>query len=86
MSGTYPTYTGRPIRSSYWSYIPVSAHGHAGFCRLPRLGRGLPLNSILTKRGIKISRGTLGACDARMGVLNELISELKFIKFFAWED
>lgn len=45
-----------------------------------------PLNSILTKRGIKISRGTLGARDARMAVLNELISEVKFIKFFAWED
>ena len=45
-----------------------------------------PLNSILTKRGIKISRGTLAARDSRMAVLNELISEVKFIKFFAWED
>lgn len=45
-----------------------------------------PLNSILTKRGIKISHGILAARDARMAVLNELISEVKFIKFFAWED
>jgi hypothetical protein len=43
------------------------------------------LNSYLTKRSIRIQKGVLKAKDARMGVLNELISAVKFIKFFSWE-
>ena len=60
--------------------------GFPAFAGFLVLVAAAPLNSTLTKRGIKISRGTLGARDARMAVLNELISEVKFIKFFAWED
>ncbi|EJD46367.1 P-loop containing nucleoside triphosphate hydrolase protein [Auricularia subglabra TFB-10046 SS5] len=45
----------------------------------------LPINYALTKWGIRIQEGQLSATDKRMSVLNELISEVKFIKFFAWE-
>ncbi|TFY66276.1 hypothetical protein EVG20_g4808 [Dentipellis fragilis] len=45
-----------------------------------------PLNTLLTRRSIRIQKGIMAARDKRMGVLNELIGAVKFIKFFAWED
>ena len=41
---------------------------------------------LLARRSISISKGLLAARDKRMGVLNELLGAVKFIKFFAWED
>nr|VWO97308.1 NAD-dependent protein deacylase (EC (Regulatory protein SIR2 homolog) [Ganoderma boninense] len=46
----------------------------------------LPLNDIMAKRTNRIAKGTSTARDKRMGVLNELVTAVKFIKFFAWED
>ncbi|OJT05881.1 ATP-dependent bile acid permease [Trametes pubescens] len=45
-----------------------------------------PLNNFVAKRAIRIQKGVLTARDKRMGVLNELIGAVKFIKFFAWEN
>ena len=47
---------------------------------------GWPLNSFIARRSIRIQKGVMTARDKRMGVLNELIGAVKFIKFFAWED
>lgn len=47
---------------------------------------GWPLNSFIARRSIRIQKGVMAARDKRMGVLNELIGAVKFIKFFAWED
>ena len=38
---------------------------------------GWPLNSFLTRRAIRISKGLLAARDKRMGVLNELIGAVR---------
>ena len=38
------------------------------------------------KRSIRIQKGVSATRDKRMAVLNELISAVKFIKFFAWEE
>jgi hypothetical protein len=38
------------------------------------------------KRSVKIQKGLLAAKDKRMGVLSEVVSSVKFIKFFAWEE
>ncbi|KAI0357032.1 multidrug resistance-associated ABC transporter [Trametes cingulata] len=46
----------------------------------------LPLSNFVSKRAIRIQKGVSTARDKRMGVLNELIGAVKFIKFFAWED
>ena len=45
-----------------------------------------PLNSIISKRAIGLQKNGMATRDKRMGVLNELIGAIKFIKFFAWED
>ncbi|KAJ7863247.1 hypothetical protein B0H13DRAFT_2237135 [Mycena leptocephala] len=45
-----------------------------------------PLNSYLTNRSYLIGKGLSKAKDKRMGVVDELIGSIKFIKFFAWED
>ncbi|KAL4065666.1 hypothetical protein V8B97DRAFT_2010327 [Scleroderma yunnanense] len=47
---------------------------------------GWPLNSYVTRRSIRIQKGLSAARDKRMGVLTELLSSVKFIKFFAWEN
>ena len=51
-----------------------------------RITHGLALRRFLARRSISISKGLLAARDKRMGVLNELLGAIKFIKFFAWED
>ncbi|CDO68601.1 hypothetical protein BN946_scf184996.g32 [Trametes cinnabarina] len=45
-----------------------------------------PFNSFITQRSVRVKKGLSTTRDKRMGVLNELISAIKFIKFFAWED
>ncbi|KAJ7619563.1 hypothetical protein FB45DRAFT_931097, partial [Roridomyces roridus] len=45
-----------------------------------------PINSYLTSRDFKIKKEKAKVKDTRMAVLDELISSIKFIKFFAWED
>ncbi|KZT05166.1 multidrug resistance-associated ABC transporter [Laetiporus sulphureus 93-53] len=47
---------------------------------------GWPLNNYVSRRAVRIHKGLSNARDKRMGVLNELIGAMKFIKFFAWED
>ncbi|KAH9081540.1 hypothetical protein EDB83DRAFT_2214476 [Lactarius deliciosus] len=59
--------------------------GWSAFAGFIILVLGWPLNSFLTKRSIRIQKGVMTARDKRMGVLNELIGAIKFIKFFAWE-
>ena len=46
----------------------------------------MTLFRLLARRSISISKGLLAARDKRMGVLNELLGAIKFIKFFAWEE
>jgi hypothetical protein len=38
------------------------------------------------KRSVHIQKGLLAAKDRRMGVMSEVVSSVKFIKFFAWEE
>ncbi|KAI0366584.1 multidrug resistance-associated ABC transporter [Pilatotrama ljubarskyi] len=45
-----------------------------------------PLNDLAGKRAIRIQRGLSNARDKRMGALSELLSAIKLVKFFAWED
>ncbi|KAI0772966.1 multidrug resistance-associated ABC transporter [Trametes elegans] len=47
---------------------------------------GYPLNKIVGKTTIEVQKGLSTARDKRMGILNELIGSVKFVKFFAWED
>jgi ABC-type multidrug transport system fused ATPase/permease subunit len=69
-------------KSGVFLYQLLGLSAFAGFFVLLL---GWPLNSFLARRSIRIQKGVLKAKDTRMGVLNELISAVKFIKFFAWE-
>lgn len=60
--------------------------GWSAFAGFIVLVIGWPLNSYVARRSIRIQKGVLAARDKRMGVLNELIGAVKFIKFFAWEE
>ncbi|KAI0338657.1 multidrug resistance-associated ABC transporter [Trametopsis cervina] len=45
-----------------------------------------PLNDFVARRAVRVHKGLSNARDKRMSVLSELITAVKFIKFFAWED
>ena len=47
--------------------------GVSGFTGFIVLLAGWPLNSLVTRRSIRIQKSTLAARDKRMGVLSELI-------------
>ncbi|KAJ7125217.1 multidrug resistance-associated ABC transporter [Mycena epipterygia] len=83
-SGLYFLY-GAPMEIIIGSLFLYQLLGFSAFAGFVVLLLGWPSNSYLTKRSIRIQKGVLKARDERMGVLNELISAVKFIKFFAWE-
>ncbi|KAF7362379.1 hypothetical protein MVEN_00584800 [Mycena venus] len=83
-SGLYFLY-GAPMEIIIGSIFLYQLLGLSAFAGFVVLILGWPLNSYLSRRSIRIQKGVLKAKDARMGVLNELISAVKFIKFFAWE-
>jgi ABC-type multidrug transport system fused ATPase/permease subunit len=58
--------------------------GWSGFVGFLALIPSLFINSYLMKRVFSIHKDLSSARDKRMGVLNELITAIKFIKFFAW--
>ena len=60
--------------------------GLSGFAGFAVLILGAPLNTILVRRSREISKATADARDKRTKVVNELVSEAKFIKFAAAED
>lgn len=55
--------------------------GFSAFAGFLVLILGWPLNSFLSKRAIRISKGVLAARDKRMGVLNELIGAVRDVLF-----
>ncbi|KAG1773289.1 hypothetical protein EV702DRAFT_1131440 [Suillus placidus] len=85
VSGAYFIYGGpfEIIIATAFLYKLLGLSAFAGFIVLLA---GWPLNSFVTKRSIRIQKGVSASRDKRMAVLNELISAVKFIKFFAWED
>ncbi|KAI0339052.1 multidrug resistance-associated ABC transporter [Trametopsis cervina] len=85
VSGAYFLY-GAPfeiIVASMFLYQLLGLSAFAGFFVLLILW---PLNNLVARRAVRIHKGLSNARDKRMGVLNELITAVKFIKFFAWED
>ncbi|KAF9027408.1 multidrug resistance-associated ABC transporter [Hymenopellis radicata] len=85
VSGAYYIY-GAPLEIVIGSVFLYQLLGWSAFTGFLVLLLGWPLNSMLSKRSVRIQKGTMAARDKRMGVLNELIGAVKFIKFFAWED
>ncbi|KAJ7047868.1 hypothetical protein C8F04DRAFT_1060324 [Mycena alexandri] len=84
VSGLYFLY-GAPMEIIIGSIFLYQILGLSAFAGFVVLILGWPLNSYISRRSIRIQKGVLKAKDDRMGVLNELISAVKFIKFFAWE-
>lgn len=77
---------GAPFELVIGSIFIYQLLGWSGFAGFVILVIGAPLNSYLVRRGRDISKALLEARDKRMKVLNELITEAKFIKFGAGED
>ncbi|KAH9996005.1 P-loop containing nucleoside triphosphate hydrolase protein [Russula vinacea] len=78
--------TVRPFELIIAGVFLYSLLGWSAFAGFLILALGWPLNSYIAKRSIRIQKGLMATRDKRMGVLNELIGAIKFIKFFAWED
>lgn len=85
VSGVYFIY-GSPFEIAIAMVFLYNLLGVSAFAGFVVLLVGWPLNSFVAKRSIRIHKGVSASRDKRMGVLNELIGAVKFIKFFAWED
>ncbi|TYJ55637.1 hypothetical protein B9479_003669 [Cryptococcus floricola] len=66
------------------SLFLYSLLGWSAFAGIVVLIVAIPLNSFVSKRSVKITQDLLKARDKRIGVMNELIGAIQFIKFFAW--
>ncbi|KIP06892.1 hypothetical protein PHLGIDRAFT_128004 [Phlebiopsis gigantea 11061_1 CR5-6] len=84
-SGMYFLY-GAPFEILIAGFFLYQLLGLSAFAGFVVLIVGWPLNNLVANRSVRIYKGLSTARDKRMGVLNELISAVKFIKFFAWED
>lgn len=60
--------------------------GWSAFAGIVVLIIATPLNTYISKRSYRIQKELLKARDKRMTVVNELISGISFIKFFAWTE
>ncbi|KAF9442979.1 multidrug resistance-associated ABC transporter [Macrolepiota fuliginosa MF-IS2] len=85
VSGAYFLY-GAPFEIVIASVFLYQLLGMSAFAGFAILLIGWPLNNFLSRRAVRIHKGVVTARDKRMGVLNELIGAVKFIKFFAWEE
>ncbi|KAL5521010.1 hypothetical protein ACEPAG_8932 [Sanghuangporus baumii] len=77
---------GAPLEIFIASVFLYQLLGLSAFSGFAALLLVWPFNNFLARRAIRIQKGVLTARDKRMGVVNELLGALKFIKFFAWED
>ncbi|KAG6908992.1 hypothetical protein DXG01_002481 [Tephrocybe rancida] len=84
VSASYVIY-GAPFEILLASIFLYNLLGLAAFAGFFVLLLCWPLNSYIARGSIRIQKGLLGARDRRMGVLSEMMSAVKFIKFFAWE-
>jgi ABC-type multidrug transport system fused ATPase/permease subunit len=85
VAGAYILY-GAPVEIIVASVYLYKLLGWSAFSGFTVVLICWPINNLLAKRAIRIQKGVLAARDKRMGVLNELIGAVKFIKFFAWEN
>ncbi|KAF9442983.1 hypothetical protein P691DRAFT_713861, partial [Macrolepiota fuliginosa MF-IS2] len=85
VSGIYLLYS-IPVEITTAGVFLYRLLGSSAFVGFAILLLGSPLNNALSKRAVRIHKGVMTTRDKRMGVVNELIGAVKFIKFFAWED
>jgi hypothetical protein len=73
-----------PIEIVVASVFLFKLLGWSAFAGFIALVLSWPVNSYLMKRAFVIYKDLSTARDKRMSILNELITAVKFIKFFAW--
>ncbi|KAI0030296.1 hypothetical protein K488DRAFT_87904 [Vararia minispora EC-137] len=60
--------------------------GWSAFAGVFVLLAAIAASSRISRHGVVVHNGLMAARDRRMGLLGELLSAIKFVKFFAWED
>lgn len=85
VSGLYFIY-GAPLELAIGSFFLYQLLGLSGFAGFVILLLGAPINTYLVRRSRDINKAAAEARDKRMKVVNELVSEAKFIKFGAAEE
>ncbi|KAI5303120.1 hypothetical protein KEM56_007887 [Ascosphaera pollenicola] len=78
-----------------WASVPVQLIvaisllykilGSSCFAGVALMGFILPLNMMVASRFIKVQRKILAATDARIHSTNEALTNIRIIKYFAWE-
>jgi ABC-type multidrug transport system fused ATPase/permease subunit len=73
-----------PIEIAIASVFLYKLLGWSAFVGFVAIFASWPLNSYFMTRAYTIQKDLSSARDKRMSVINELITAIKFIKFFAW--
>ncbi|KAI0030294.1 multidrug resistance-associated ABC transporter [Vararia minispora EC-137] len=60
--------------------------GWSAFAGFVVLAVAWPAGTLIMRRIVQIRKKVMTAKDARISAVNELLSAIKFVKFFAWED
>jgi ABC-type multidrug transport system fused ATPase/permease subunit len=59
--------------------------GNSSFVGIAMMALLLPVNMVIAKQFAKIQKRILAATDARIHTTNEVLTNIRVIKFFAWE-
>ncbi|WVQ85985.1 hypothetical protein IAT38_008153 [Cryptococcus sp. DSM 104549] len=83
ISGAYFIYSA-PFEIIVAALFLYNILGWSAFAGVVVLAVAVPLNSFVSSRSVRITTELLKTRDKRIGVMNELIGAIQFIKFFAW--
>jgi len=59
--------------------------GNSSFVGIAMMGLLLPVNMVISKRFATVQKQILAATDARIHTTNEVLTNIRIIKYFAWE-
>ena len=59
--------------------------GHSSFVGIGMMALLLPVNMVIAKRFASVQKQILAATDARINTTNEVLTNIRIIKYFAWE-
>lgn len=60
--------------------------GASSFVGIAMMAILLPVNLLISKKFASLQKKILAATDARVNITNEVLSNIRIIKFFAWEE
>ncbi|KAK0851967.1 Transporter of the ATP-binding cassette (ABC) [Friedmanniomyces endolithicus] len=75
-----------PVQFVLAIYLLYAFLGRSSLVGIGMMALLLPINLIIAKRFSSVQKKILAATDARINTSNEVLTNIRIIKYFAWED